>query len=148
MTSLAFPKPSPRPKKPRRPLRRSWMKRRSARRIGRESEAEKLHKRMVREMRVCAVAKYAGAHPCTRVLVVAHLAPSGGTGRKHGDWTQSTLVCSDDPRTGRLGHHQDIDQRRRAFSRERMSDAELAAWKEHEIFLARAFVSGRLAVSR
>lgn len=138
---FAFPKPERRVKKA-----KGFDRTKPARRIERETEEEKLHKSLIRQMRVCAVAKYAGAGPCTRNLQLAHLGPSGGTGAKHGDWTMSSMLCGDDPATGKKGHHQDLDQNRGIFAA--MSADQLAAFKSNEIHLAREFVAGRLAVSR
>jgi hypothetical protein len=126
------------PLKRRTSMRRSWMRRRSPRRIARETPAEREHKRMIREARCCAMSRYAGAGSCWGPLEVAHLGPSGGVGRKHGDWTQTTLLCR--------RHHQEHDQRRGVFGA--MPADELAAWREREIHLAREFVAGRLAVAR
>jgi hypothetical protein len=109
----------------------------SPRRIARQTEAETNHKRMVREMRVCAAAKYAGVGRCVGGLEVAHLGRSGGIGRKHGDWTETTLLCN--------RHHGDLDQRRGPLGS--MSDEERAAWLDRETALAREFVAGRGVVS-
>lgn len=119
------------------PLRRTWMKRRRPRRIDRETPAETLHKSAVREMRSCAAGKYAGAGRCWGGLEVAHLGRSGGVGRKHGDWTETTLLCH--------RHHGDLDQRRGPLGS--MPAEERAAWLDREIALAREFVAGRQVVS-
>jgi hypothetical protein len=116
------------------------MKRRPARRIGRETEAEKQHKRLVREMRVCAVAKYAFAGRCRGGFDVAHLGPSGGTGRQHGDWTMTTLMCH--------SHHMQLDGHQRPSVFDAMTTEQLRAWKEFEMHLAREFVAGRRTESR
>lgn len=123
--------------RPSKPMRRTWMRRRSARRIGRETPAEAQHKRLVREMRCCAAAKYAGVGRCIGGLEAAHLGRSGGVGRKHGDWTETTLLCH--------RHHGDLDQRRGPLGS--MPAEERAAWLDREIALAREFVAGRQAVS-
>lgn len=123
--------------RPGKSMRRTWLKWRSPRRIARETEAEKLHKRAVREMRICAASKYAGSGRCSGGLEVAHLGASGGVGRKHGDWTETTMLCRQ--------HHRALDQRLAPFSE--ISADELLAWKDREIALAREFVAGRQAVA-
>jgi hypothetical protein len=130
----AFAKPERAPKKKRKGLRY-----RQPRRIARETEAEKIHKAAILEMRVCAAAKYLGLGPCRGPLQSAHLGPGGGTARKHGDWTTATRMCA--------GHHDQIDGRQKPSVFDRMSGDELAAWKEHEMYLAREFVAGRRTVS-
>lgn len=45
--SLAFPKPVKREPKPRKPLRRTWMRKKPPRRIARESAAEKYYKHWI-----------------------------------------------------------------------------------------------------
>jgi len=121
----------------RKPMRRTWMKRRSPRRIARETPDEVLHKAAVREMRVCAASKYAGAGRCSGGLEVAHLGRSGGIGRKHGDWTETTLLCH--------RHHVDLDRRRGPLGS--MPADEREAWLDREIALAREFVAGRQVVA-
>lgn len=125
--------------RPGKPMRRTWMRRKSARRIARQTEAETFHKRAVRAMGVCAVAKYSGAGRCSGPLQAAHLGPSGGTGRTHGDWTHATMMCR--------SHHMQHDGHEKPSVFDRMPADELAAWREREIHLAREFVAGRLTVS-
>ena len=123
--------------RPGKALKRSWLRRKSPRRIARETHAEVLHKALVREMRTCAAAKYAGSGRCWGGLEVAHLGRSGGVGRKHGDWTETSLFCA--------GHHRAFDTRSGPFAR--MSPEERHAFADREIQLAREFVAGRLVVS-
>lgn len=130
----AFAKPV-RVRKERKRLRRSWMKRHTPRRIARETPAEREHKRVIRQARVCAVAKYLFAGRCRGHLDVAHLGPGGGTGRLHGDWTQTALICR--------SHHRQLDGHQRPSVFDGMSPDELQAFKDHEIHLAREFVAGR-----
>lgn len=120
-----------------RPLKRSWIRRKSPRRIARETAAEVLHKFLIREARACAAAKYAGVGRCSGRLEVAHLGASGGMGRKHGDWTETTLLCR--------RHHRDLDERRGPLGS--MPADERAAWLSREIALAREFVAGLRTVS-
>lgn len=125
------------PLRPGKGLRRTWMKRRSPRRIARQTEAETFHKIAIRAMGVCAVAKYTGRGACSGPLQAAHLGPSGGMGAKHGDWTHATMMC--------VRHHRAHDQNRWPFSD--FTPEELAAWRGFEIHLAREFVAGRRSVS-
>lgn len=123
-----------------RPMRRAWMKRnRIPRRVFRETPEEKLHKKMIREMRVCAVAKYAYAGRCRGPLQSAHLGPGGGMSRTHGDWTTATRMCR--------AHHMQHDGHERPSVFDGMSPDDLLAFREHEIHLAREFVAGRRTVS-
>ena len=124
--------------KTRTPIRRkTWMRRKSPRRIAKETPAEVEHKRLIRQAGVCAAAKYVGAGRCSGGFEVAHLGASGGMGRKHGDWTETTLLCH--------RHHGDLDQRRGPLGS--MPDDEREAWLDREIALAREFVAGRQAVA-
>jgi hypothetical protein len=116
-------------------LKRTWLRRKSPRRIARETPAEVEHKRLIRQAGVCAAAKYAGVGRCSGGFEVAHLGRSGGMGRKHGDWTETTLLCR--------RHHTDLDQRRGPLGS--MPAEEREAWLSREIYLARAFVAGLLA---
>jgi hypothetical protein len=118
-------------------MRRTWMKRRPPRRIARETEAESFHKCAIRAMGVCAVAKYTARGACSGPLQAAHLGPSGGMSAKHGDWTHATMMCA--------RHHRAHDRHLWPFSE--MSEEELAAFRSHEIHLAREFVAGRRTVS-
>lgn len=115
------------------------MKRRSPRRIARETPAEREHKTLIREMRICAVAKYAGVGRCSGVLQASHLGEAGGTSLKHGTWQDATMLC--------VRHHDEIDFRRMPLVFSAMPTEELRALKDELIHLAREFVAGRQAVS-
>lgn len=123
-----------------RPIRRKkWMRRGSPRRIGRETPAEREHKRLIRGMRCCAFSKYDGVGRCRGVLQVMHLGHSGGTSRKAGDWTTSTFGCR--------SHHDQWDGRQKPSVFDAMPSEEREALREREIYLAREFVAGRQAVA-
>lgn len=80
--------------RPRKPMRRTWMKRRSPRRIARETPAEREHKRLIREARVCVFRRYANVGRCRGPLQAAHFGHSGGTSAKAGTWCDTALACA------------------------------------------------------
>lgn len=120
-------------------MRRSWMKRRRARRIDRETPAEREHKRAIRAMGICAFRKYGGVGLCRGVLQAAHLGHSGGTARTHGDWTHATMAC--------VSHHDQWDGRQKPSVFDAITPDEREAMREDLIHLAREFVAGRRTVS-
>jgi hypothetical protein len=120
-------------------MKRTWMRRKSPRRIARQTPAETEHKLLIREMRMCAVAKYSGVGRCSGVLQAAHLGEARGTSLQHGTWQDATMLC--------VRHHDEIDFRRMPSVFSAMPAEELRALKDELIHLAREFVAGRQAVS-
>lgn len=122
------------------PLKRSgWIKRKSPRRLGKETEEEKFHKRAIRAMRVCIFRRYVGAGPCRGPLQAAHLARSGGTGRQHGTQEDTAMAC--------VSHHDQWDGRKKPSVFDALTFDEREAMREDVIHLAREFVAGRRTVS-
>lgn len=121
------------------PMKRSRIKWKPARRIDRETPAEKEHKRGILEMRVCAFSRYSGAGRCQGPLQSGHLGHSGGMGAKHGDWTTATRMC--------MSHHDQWDGRHKPSVFDAMPVEAVEELREREIHLAREFVAGRQAVS-
>lgn len=121
------------------PMRRTRMRRKSPRRIARETSEEKIHKVAIRDMRACAFSKYDGVGRCRGPLQAAHLDHSSGMGAKHGPWTTATMAC--------MSHHDQWDGRKKPSVFDAMSVEEREALREREIYLAREFVAGRQAVA-
>lgn len=119
------------------PPRRRPMRRRSPRRIGRETPQERAHKRLVRDMGCAAADLVPGIDPCDGDLQAAHLGPGGGTSRPHGDWTHAAMMC--------VGHHDQIDGRRRKGVLAELEPFDKAAFKVTAIAAARLYVALQLA---
>ena len=74
----AVPKPAPRKKKPRKALRRTWMRKKAPRRIARETPAEMYYKRWIHgEPCVCG---------CSRPVQQSHLRHMTGASRKENNF--------------------------------------------------------------
>jgi len=83
----AVPKPTRSPKEPKRLRRRSWMRRKTPRRIDRETPAEKYYKRWIHgEPCVCG---------CTRPVQQSHLRNMTGAARKENNF-MSVAQCAED----------------------------------------------------
>jgi len=121
------------------PMKRSRIRWKPARRIDRETPAEKVHKRGILDMRICAFSRYSGAGRCRGQLQSGHLGHGRGTSLKHGDWTTATRMCA--------SHHDQWDGRQKPSVFDAMPAEEREALREREIHLAREFVAGRQAVS-
>lgn len=86
---MMFPKPSPRPAKARKPLRRTWMRKKAPRRIARETPAEKYYKAWIHgEQCVCG---------CNAVVQQSHLRNMTGASRKENNF-MSIAQCLVDHR--------------------------------------------------
>lgn len=85
----AVPKPEPRPKRPRKPLKRSWMRKKTPRRIARETPAEKYYKHWIHAQPcVCG---------CGQPVQQSHFRSMTGIARKESNF-QSIAQCAPDHR--------------------------------------------------
>lgn len=117
------------------PRRRRAMRRRSPRRIARETYEERAHKVLVHEMGCAAADLVDGIDPCNGELQAAHLGRGGGTSRKAGDQTQTAMLC--------VGHHDQIDRRNRKGVLAELPADERGAFKLRAIAAARQYVAAR-----
>lgn len=121
------------------PLRRKkWLRARSPRRIANETPAEREHKALIRQARVCVFRRYDNVGRCRGPLQAAHFGV-GGAGLKHGTWRDSALAC--------VAHHDQWDGRQKPSVFDALSREEREAIADDLIFIAREFVAGRLTES-
>jgi len=119
--------------------RKTWLRAKSPRRIGRETPVEKEHKRAIRAMRVCIFRRYTNVGRCRGVLQAAHLGHSGGIGRQHGTQEDTAMAC--------VSHHDQWDGRQKPSVFDLLTVEEREAMRDDLIYLAREFVAGRRTVS-
>ena len=101
MTALAFPKPEPRPKKPRR-----WLRRKRPRRLKKQSPADRRFLRWIHQQPCCGAECIPG-HVCSGPIEASHYRDMTGMGLKSAATTCIPLCRS---------AHQDYDQGRGFFA--------------------------------
>lgn len=91
------------------PMKRTWMKKKPARRIAREKA---LRPRLAFAASQPCAARHLG--PCRGPVQVAHVG-KGGMGLKHGTPMQTLPLCGPEIGTDGDGHHQQFDQSKGDF---------------------------------